>query len=347
MAHICLTDVCTSFLKSVSLSVGKGECVAVVGPSGAGKTTLLRVIVGLARHSGEVEIDGKSVRDVPPYLRNIGYVSQDLHLFPHLTVEGNLLLAMGRLRMSKKQKRDKAREIADLLRIERLIGRRPERLSGGEKQRAALARALACTPRALLLDEPFSKLDFRTNRYLRKEFKKLQSKLKLTTILVTHNLEEAREMAERQAVMHSGSLELVDRLCRSTDACGFPFDGFLENENWLACSDLRSVGNGLTEVEWAGLRLLVPADGKVFSRICIPSGKIRVQRDPFEGSQINRFEGTVTRVMSEDSVVRLAVAVGGETIRVEVDPEKWNEYELYEGDRIHGQFRLRDLRTVP
>jgi ABC-type sugar transport system ATPase subunit len=174
VADLHLKAVSNPFIHNIDMHASDGEMLAVVGPSGAGKTSLLRVIAGLADHDGLVLIDQKNVSRTPPDRRSVGYVSQDLHLFPHLTLEGNLFLAMERLKWTKSRKRSRVTELIDLLRIGHLSGRKPATFSGGEKQRAALARVLASNPKILLLDEPFSKLDFRTARYLRSEFRDLQ-----------------------------------------------------------------------------------------------------------------------------------------------------------------------------
>ena len=174
------------FLQGIDLHVASGRSFAVVGPSGAGKTSLLRVIAGLAPHQGRIIVDGVEIKDCPPCRRAIGFVSQDLHLFPHLTLEGNLFLAMKPGGAGRAFRRRRAWELMDLLRITPLARRKPATFSGGEKQRAALARVLASDPKILLLDEPFSKLDFRTARYLRSEFAGLRRELGLTTVIVTH-----------------------------------------------------------------------------------------------------------------------------------------------------------------
>ena len=252
LPELRLTGVRNRFLRDIDLCVADGELFVIVGPSGAGKTSLLRVIAGLAAHEGSVAVDGEEVQALPPYRRAMGYVSQDLHLFPHLTVEGNLLIAMDRQSLTREQKRNRAMELLNMLRIGHLAGRKTPTLSGGEKQRTALARVLASSPRILLLDEPFSKLDFRTGRYLRSEFKSLQVKLNLTTILVTHNIEEARELADTLAVMRSGALAGTGSPSRMMDMNQNHDDSFLETQNILTCNCPRPLGNGLIEMEWAG-----------------------------------------------------------------------------------------------
>ncbi len=344
MSAIELVNINNQLLRSVQLRVNHGECFVIVGPSGAGKTTLLRVIAGLQPHTGSVFLDGEHMNGVPPHLRRIGYVSQDLHLFPHLSLEGNLLLGMERLTLTRREKRARAQELMMLLKIHGLAPRNPATLSGGEKQRAALARALASSPRILLLDEPFSKLDFRTSLYLRGEFKKLQQKLKLTTILVTHDMTEARDMGNGLAVMQSGHLEHAAAHDNHAEGGTCRADLFLERENVLACTRPRYTDYGVVEVEWAGERLCVPDEGEDFSQVTIPAGKIVIDLDRAGRSLINRFQGVISEVRQVDETVLAEIGVGGECIRGEWARAQWEELGLAEGDRVHIRLRLQDLR---
>jgi ABC-type Fe3+/spermidine/putrescine transport system ATPase subunit len=194
----------------VSLDVHLGESVVILGPSGCGKTTVLRLIAGLERaDAGEIWLDGRTVATsgrnlVPPYARQLGYVFQDLALWPHLTVRGNLDFVMGSAPVPQAERAERAREILALVRIEALADRHPHELSGGEQQRAALARALVGRPRLLLLDEPFSSLDPDLRAALREEVDRLQRALHLTSIYVTHDRDDAAALADRIVEMQEG-----------------------------------------------------------------------------------------------------------------------------------------------
>lgn len=345
MSRIELKNISDSFLKSVNLTVDHLECFAIVGPSGAGKTTLLRVIAGLQRHKGEVWIDGRRIEGLPTHLRRIGYVSQDLHLFPHLTVEGNMTLAMDRLQVSREEKLGRAAELLELMKIGKLSKRKPDELSGGEKQRAALARALASSPRILLLDEPFSKLDFRTSLYLRNEFKKLRENLQLTTIVVTHDIREARDLAQRLAVMQSGRLETIASHRDLSYTSGNGGDLFLESENILSCSGNQPAEYGLVEVDLAGFRMYVPSDTDDFSHVSIPAAKVAIQDRPPGGQASNCFTGKIAEIRVFDSRVCLVIAVGEQKLDAELCLEQWNEWNLDTGDTVYGRLRLQDLEA--
>ena len=213
-------------LSEVDLMVAEGEFFVLLGPSGGGKSTLLQVIAGLLPCTGEIFFNGNRVDGLPPYRRRVGYLFQDLLLFPHLTVRKNLLLAMAHLKLEPRAALEKTDALLQRFRIPNLADRYPSQMSGGEKQRAALARAIATDPRILLLDEPFSSLDTENAKRLRIELKNHQRQLKITTIFVTHNWEEARLLADRIGVIRSGQLfDLPDSDVASVEkiVCARPY----------------------------------------------------------------------------------------------------------------------------
>lgn len=194
-------------VRDVTLDVPDGEFLVLLGPSGCGKTTTLRIIAGFVEATaGTVLLGGRDVTTLPPWKRNAGLVFQNYALFPHLTVAENV--AFG-LEMRKVAKPDIAPRVADALRLVRLghLGERlPRQLSGGQQQRVALARALVFKPDVLLLDEPLSNLDAKLRQEVRIEIRELTRELGLTTIMVTHDQEEALTMADRLVVMNDGSV---------------------------------------------------------------------------------------------------------------------------------------------
>jgi sulfate transport system ATP-binding protein len=197
-------------LEDVSLEIPDGSLTALLGPSGSGKSTLLRVIAGLETpDGGRVEIGGQDATRVPPQRREIGFVFQHYAVFKHMTVGDNV--AFG-LRIRKRPKAQIEARVSDLLRIVGLEGfqrRYPAQLSGGQRQRMALARALAVEPRVLLLDEPFGALDATVRAELRAWLRRLHDEVHVTTVLVTHDQEEAMEVADRIAVLDSGNVQQV------------------------------------------------------------------------------------------------------------------------------------------
>ena len=199
----------------ISLDVAEGEVLALLGASGSGKTTTLRLIAGLEMpDAGEVWIAGKKVSEgarslVPPRARGIGFIFQDLALWPHLTVAGNLDFVLQSVGIPKRERSKRIDETLRLVRIESYAHRYPSQLSGGEQQRAAIARALVGSPRLLLLDEPMSSLDSPLKAELSADLIDLQRLLRITTIYITHDKSEALALAHRIAIMQKGRIEQV------------------------------------------------------------------------------------------------------------------------------------------
>jgi putative spermidine/putrescine transport system ATP-binding protein len=215
MASVVLDRVCkfygrASVVEDVSLAIVENELVVLLGPSGCGKTTTLRMIAGLVAASrGTILIGGADVTRLPARKRNIGMVFQDYALFPHLDVAANIGFG---LRERRADRRTIERRVTELLSLVRLTGfeqRYPSRLSGGQQQRVALARALACSPAVLLMDEPFGALDLKLREAMQAELRRVQRKLRITTIFVTHDQTEAMALADRIAVMGDGKIEQI------------------------------------------------------------------------------------------------------------------------------------------
>jgi sulfate transport system ATP-binding protein len=197
-------------LDDVSLDVPDGSLTALLGPSGGGKSTLLRVVAGLeSPDTGTVEIDGLDLTGIPARERGIGFCFQHYAPFRHLTVRRNVAFGLEVRRRPKAEIREKVDELLDLVRIAHLADRYPSELSGGQRQRMALARALAIEPKVLLLDEPFGALDAQVRQQLRVWLRELHEKISVTTVLVTHDQEEAMEVADRLAIINEGRLEQV------------------------------------------------------------------------------------------------------------------------------------------
>ncbi len=209
----------TRVLEDVSLSVRKGEFFAFLGPSGSGKTTLLRLVAGFGTpDSGRILIGGRDATREPPWARNVGLVFQNYALWPHMTVAQNVAFGLERRKVGRAEREMRVKAALDLVGLVHLMDRRPAQLSGGQQQRVAIARTLAIEPEVLLLDEPLSNLDAGLRAEVRGELVELQRRLGVTTILVTHDQEEANAAADRMAVLNEGRVlqvgapaELYDR----------------------------------------------------------------------------------------------------------------------------------------
>ena len=228
--HLRIRDVTKRFghftaLNSVSLDVMQGELVCFLGPSGCGKTTLLRAIAGLDIQSqGTIEIAGRDVSNLPPAERDFGIVFQSYALFPNLSIADNVGYGLVNRGWNKAKRRERVTELLALVGLGDQGIKFPVQLSGGQQQRVALARALATSPSLLLLDEPLSALDARVRVRLRDEIKSLQRRLGITTIMVTHDQEEALAMADRIVVMNHG---VIDQVGTPAEVYGSPRTAFV------------------------------------------------------------------------------------------------------------------------
>jgi len=204
----------TSVLNDISLDIASGEMVALLGPSGSGKTTLLRIIAGLEhQNSGQIRFHGNDVSRLHARDRQVGFVFQHYALFRHMTVFDNIAFGLTvlprRERPSTAEIKQRVTRLLEMVQLAHLANRFPAQLSGGQKQRVALARALAVEPQILLLDEPFGALDAQVRKELRRWLRQLHEELKFTSVFVTHDQEEAMEVADRVVVMSQGNIEQV------------------------------------------------------------------------------------------------------------------------------------------
>lgn len=195
-------------VRNLSLDIYKGEFLTILGSSGCGKTTTLRMIAGFeTQTSGEIFVDGKEVRDEEPYERAVNTVFQNYALFPHMTIFENVAFGLNMKKLPKEEIQTKVESILELVQLQGFESRRPDQLSGGQKQRVAIARALVNEPKVLLLDEPLGALDLKLRKQMQFELKRLQQKMGITFIYVTHDQEEALTMSDRIAIMNKGNLE--------------------------------------------------------------------------------------------------------------------------------------------
>jgi ABC-type sugar transport system ATPase subunit len=199
-------------VRDLSLDVEDGEFLILVGPSGCGKSTALRMVAGLERiSSGTISIDGRVMNDVPPKDRDIAMVFQNYALYPHMTVSKNLAFGLRHRRTPRDEIRQRVEEISRMLGIEELLDRRPGQLSGGQRQRVAMGRALVREPAVFLLDEPLSNLDAKLRVEMRAELHRLQDRIGVTTIYVTHDQVEAMTLGDRIAVLSDGVLQQIGK----------------------------------------------------------------------------------------------------------------------------------------
>lgn len=265
-------------LNDVSLNVAHGEFVCLVGPSGCGKTTLLRVIAGLEQQdSGSVHLDGQDISHLEPQQRNYGILFQSYALFPNLSVAQNIAFGLSTRRTDRDQVNARVKEMLDMVGLPGLENRYPSQLSGGQQQRVAMARALAPAPSLLLLDEPMSALDAKVREHLQSELRQLQKQLSVTTVMVTHDQHEAMAIADRIAVMQSGSIRQIGNAQKIYQSPKNDFvAGFVGDANWLPYEriDTHSV-----KVGNAVLRLGSAVPTSPSGKLCVRPESIRFMHD--------------------------------------------------------------------
>ncbi|HLX29994.1 MAG TPA: ABC transporter ATP-binding protein [Casimicrobiaceae bacterium] len=251
-------------VERIELDIAGGELVALLGPSGCGKSTLLRIIAGfLAQSEGRVLFDAEAVDHLAPTRRGAGIVFQNYALFPHMTVRQNVAYGLEARRISKPSIAGRVAEMLELVHMEAYADRLPRQLSGGQQQRIALARALAVDPKILLLDEPFGALDKNLRLDMQIEVKRLQREYGITTILVTHDQEEALSMADRIAVMNRGRIEQVSSPIDVYDRPRTVFvNQFVGTTNLLPGEIVDDV-QGVVHLEGGGVIKASPAPGLV------------------------------------------------------------------------------------
>jgi putative spermidine/putrescine transport system ATP-binding protein len=211
-------------LHDLDLTVGSGEFVSLLGPSGCGKTTALRIVAGFEQpSSGSVSVAGVDITGTPPNERDMGMVFQAYSLFPNLTARDNVGYGLRVRKQPARQRNQRAEELLELVGLADAAGRYPHQLSGGMQQRVALARALAIEPKVLLLDEPLSALDAKVRLQLREEIRRIQQRLGITTIFVTHDQEEALSISDRIAVLYQGKIEQLGPPAEIYGAPATPF----------------------------------------------------------------------------------------------------------------------------
>lgn len=251
-------------LKEIRLSIGKGEFITLLGSSGCGKTTTLRIIAGLEMpDSGRVFLEGKDVTDLPPEARNVNTVFQNYALFPHMTVADNIGYGLKLKKVPKAEIKKRVSEMLELVQLPGYEKRKPSELSGGQRQRVAIARSLINNPKVLLLDEPLGALDLQLRRTMQIELKKLQKKLGITFIYITHDQEEAINMSDRIAVMNHGNFEQIgspDEIYNHPKTSYVAT--FVGNANILR-GTTEDMENGFLKVSLAGSSVFVAADGNM------------------------------------------------------------------------------------
>ena len=334
-------------LADISLEVRDGEFVCFLGPSGCGKTTLLRAIAGLdIQTAGTVEQAGADISALPPSERDFGIVFQSYALFPNMTVARNVAYGLESLKRSRAEVRDRVRELLELVGLPDQGDKYPAQLSGGQQQRIALARAIAMSPGLLLLDEPLSALDAKVRARLRYEVKALQRRLGITTIMVTHDQEEALTMADRIVVMNHGVIEQVGAPAEiyREPASVFVAD-FIGTMNFLAAEVRSDAAPGNGGIRAGGLALACDtsgyADGERVTAAIRPeditlvdAGNAGGAGDAGNADADGGFDATVEYVEFLGSFARVELSTAGERLLMDLPIAQVQRFEATEGSTV-------------
>ena len=346
MSSIKLKNISKYVCKNINLEIFDKELLVLLGPNGAGKSTLLNVIAGLIEYEGSVFFSNMPVDKLPANKRRIGYLFQELNLFPHLDVSANIAYGLRVQKQPQDEIKDRVEELLQIMKIKHLSSRYPKELSGGEKQRVALARALANSPRILLLDEPMNSLDYRTSKYLRTEFKILQKKLGITTIYVTHNFYEAEEMAQRIAVLDKGRVEQIgspkEIFFHPTEAV----NDFIGAPNILTCNYCNRLGFGLIEVKCGDIALVVYSEREKIKKVAILPENIYLSDTRPPGPDVNRVRGKLTEVNRSSSTACCTVMTGKNSLKVKLPQEIFASMNLDIGDEVWLILAPRKLKII-
>jgi spermidine/putrescine ABC transporter ATP-binding subunit len=297
-------------VNDVSLAVDEGTFVTLLGPSGCGKSTLLRMVAGfIDPTSGDIRLHGQSVVGVPPYRRNTSMVFQDYALFPHRSVAQNLAFGLRMRKMAKPEIAKRVTAMLELLGLPGMGGRRITEISGGQQQRVALGRALIVEPAVLLLDEPLGALDFKLRKQMQSELKRIQRRVGITFVYVTHDQEEALTMSDRVAVMNAGRIEQCDTPERiyQRPSSSFVAD-FVGEANLMTCRVVASDAGTVRVRNHAGEEFLARFNGE---RAVAAGDEVRLVVRP-ENIQIGAgggLHGTIDDVVFSGATAKVTVGL--------------------------------------
>lgn len=307
-------------VKDLNLSIEEGEFLTLLGSSGCGKTTTLRMIAGFEEPtSGTIMVEGERVEEKEPFERNVNTVFQSYALFPHKTIYDNIAYGLKMKKVPKAEIRERVTEMMEMVQLSGFEKRYPSQLSGGQKQRVAIARALINRPRVLLLDEPLGALDLKLRKQMQLELKRLQKKLNITFIYVTHDQEEALTMSDRIAVMHDG---IIDQLASPAEIYEHPATKFVatfigETNIYDGCITRIEDGIAAMTLENGAVSVKCPEDFSLleYATISVRPEKMKFAASPVEGFEL---EAQVKDYIYVGSVLKCIVSLpNGNELKIE------------------------------
>ncbi|MHA1996272.1 MAG: ABC transporter ATP-binding protein [Candidatus Hodarchaeales archaeon] len=336
MPYFEVNDLCYRYeehwiLQDVSFTAKKGEFIAIVGPSGCGKTTILKTIVGiLSPQKGSITINSYDITNEPIETRNIGYVPQNQGLFPHLSVFENIAFGLRAQKWKKNEIVKHIRDLAEISELESVLDRKPHEISGGQQQRVALLRAIAPFPKLLLLDEPLSNIDTQLREHLAVYIRKLQEESKITTLFVTHDLDEAKMLADKLVILNQGKILQT----------GTPVEvnlnpASIEVATTLGLKNLYKTSSTVRNAEKHSIQLKSEIGNiEVFDEDLFDSTKeirgiyisptmITISREPFSGK--NSYIGKIIAVIPDTMLLQVTLLV---SITLEIEKLSKNNFKI-------------------
>jgi molybdopterin-binding protein len=330
-------------LKDITLNIEEGEYFIILGPTGAGKTVLLESVAGLypIKH-GEIWLRGKEVTGVEPEKRKISIVYQDHVLFPHLSVKDNIIFGLSMQKIKADEVANRLNWVAELLGISHLLHRQPDTLSGGEKQKIALGRAIITQPELLLVDEPLSALDPETRESVQQELRQLHRTLQITILHVTHDFEEAISLGNRIAVIGEGRLMQVgapEEIFRHPNS---EFVARFAMTRNIFAGKAKKKPDGDTTFNVDGTEFIIATDVDGSCHASIRPEDILLSSEPIRSSARNCFPGTITHVIDKGSTLYVTVSIPPE-LSCLVTRHSFEEMELHEGKKVFLTFKASSI----
>jgi len=326
-------------LQDINLDIESGEYFIILGPTGAGKTVLLEAIAGLHPVlEGRIWIDGREISRQSAEKRGIGIVYQDQVLFPHLTVEDNIAFGLKLRKRPRGEIKAKVDYMAEMVEIPHLLKRSPATLSGGEKQKVALARALVIEPEVLLLDEPLSALDPETRERMQGELREIHRRVKVTIIHVTHDFEEAVALGHRVAVLNDGEIVQIGP---PEDFLRHPSSEFVARfalSRNIFNGKIVDTEDGCTFVDIGGVRVMAITELRGEVRLSLRPEDILISKEPFQSTARNSFQGAITDLADRGSIVYITVNVPPDFMCL-ITRQAFEELGLRKGMRIWITFK--------
>jgi molybdopterin-binding protein len=332
-------------LRDISLNIEPREYFIILGPTGAGKTVLLEAIAGLYPIlEGEVWIGDKEITDLSPEKREIGIVYQDQALFPHLSVEKNIAFGLKMRKCPKNEAKAKIEAIGEVVGISHLLKRSPATLSGGEKQKVALARALVTEPKVLLLDEPLSALDPATREKMQGELREMHRKVVVTIIHVTHDFEEAIALGHRVAVLNNGCIAQMGTPEEFLRRPSSEFVARFALSRNIFSGNVVEIEDGCAVIDIGGRKLRATTEAKGEVRLSLRPEDILISKEPIQSTARNCFLGVVSDIVDRGSVSYITVNLPPDFVCV-ITRQAFDELKLRKGVEVWITFKASAIHV--